>query len=155
MDIKGKKNGTEKRNRNSVSSSRSKIHSKDNSQDETRESHKDPNDPDFDQSVEKSEEINKQTKKKEIKVEPKQGVGILRNGVSFRKMGFQNIVKNHLEQIRQDNIKRGFSGEVIRVTPDCLDTLLLSAEVYIKNILEDAYILSRHSKRVTLMRKDI
>lgn len=50
LDIKGKKTGTEKRNRNSISSSRSKLNSKDNSQDETRESAKDPNDKEFDQS---------------------------------------------------------------------------------------------------------
>lgn len=60
-----------------------------------------------------------------------------------------------MQRIQRDNEQRGFPTEVSQITPDCLSTLLSASEVYLKNIMEDAYIFSRHSNRVTLMRKDI
>lgn len=60
-----------------------------------------------------------------------------------------------MERIWKDNEQRGFPADVGRITPDCLNTLLSASEVYLKNIMEDAYEFSRNSNRVTLMRKDI
>lgn len=48
-----------------------------------------------------------------------------------------------------------FPIEVTRFTPHSLDALLESSELYLKSVMEDAYMICLHSKRVTLMKKDI
>ncbi|KAG6467354.1 histone H3.3b-like isoform X1 [Zingiber officinale] len=48
-----------------------------------------------------------------------------------------------------------YSREVTRWTPDAMLALQEAAECHLQAMFEDAYLCSLHSKRVTLMQKDI
>ena len=47
------------------------------------------------------------------------------------------------------------SGAPLHITPTALEALREAAECYLVSVFEDAYMIALHSKRVTLMAKDI
>ena len=69
-------------------------------------------------------------------------------------MPFQRLMRSIAEDIqREKGLEVGGAG--LRFTRDSLQIIQTASELYLVNLLEDSYLCSLHSKRVTLMSKDL
>jgi len=78
----------------------------------------------------------------------------------INKTGFMNLVKEVTNEVVQDNLKSQvyLPGEEVRefrFSRDASETLHLSSEAFLENVIYDASLCMHHGRRVTLMDRDL